>query len=262
MGEHKIPKKQISVLMACPTFGLDPNPNQFLNTFLGAMNEFIIRGWRVSTFFPYRRPIIVAENEITNLAITHGFDYIFRMDDDINGFQAGMVNKLIDADKEIISGVMFTAGFPYSLCAFNKKDKSKSLIDIFDKKELELTEVEGRGVQPCDMTATPFTLIKTTIFEKILTPYYEAKGDTAVDSLFFQKLLDAGIQPYVHMDVQLNHRHVTSWNRHFLYNAEARALLHNNLIDKSTEVYKVLAETFGEDGSKEPLKLLGCKLYE
>ena len=226
------------------------------------MNEFIIRGWRVSTFFPYRRPIIVAENEITNLAITHGFDFIFRMDDDINGFQAGMVNKLIDADKEIISGVMFTAGFPYSLCAFNKKDKSKSLIDIFDKKELELTEVEGRGVQPCDMTATPFTLIKTTIFEKILTPYYEAKGDTAVDSLFFQKLLDAGVQPYVHMDVQLNHRHVTSFNRHYLYNAEARAMLHSGMINKESNIYSILVEQFGADGRLDIMQLKGCKIVE
>jgi hypothetical protein len=224
------------------------------------MNEFIIRGWRVSTFFPYRRPIIVAENEIANLAITNGFDYIFRMDDDISGYAPGMVNKLIDANKEIISGVIYTAGFPYSLCAFNKKDKSRSLVDIYQNKELTLTEVEGTGVQPCDMTATPFTLIKTTIFEKILMPYYEVVGDVAADSIFFQKLLDAGVQPYVNMNVQLTHRYVTHWNRHYLYNAEARAMLASGKIDKNSAIYPLLAKEFGEDGMKDYFMIKGCHM--
>ena len=262
MKEQKVNKNTPSVLIACPMFSVWPNPNEWLNSFLIAMNEFIVRGWRVSTFFPYRRPIVQAENEIANLAITHGFDYILRMDEDVFGVQAGFVNKLIDADKEIISGVMFTAGFPYPLCAFNKKDKSKSLVDIYDKKELELSEVEGRGVQPCDMTGTPFTLIKTTIFEKILTPYYETVGSVAVDSIFFQKLLDAGVQPYVHMDVQLIHRHVSAWNRHYLYNAEARAMLASKNINKESNVYPILVEQFGADGKLDPLMLKGCHIIE
>ena len=260
LGIKNAIKKAPKVLMACPTFGLEPNPNYFFNTFMNAMNEFILRGWQVSTFLPYRRPIVIAENEIINLAITNGFDWIFRLDDDIHGFQPNFVNKLIDADKEIISGVMYIAGFPYSLCAFNRKDKSKSLIDIYENRDLELDEVDGVGVQPCDMTATPFTLIKTTIYEKILTPYFETKGDVPPDSVFFQKLLDAGVQPYVHMDVQLNHRWVTPWNRHYLYNAEARTMMANHRIDKESTLYKALVEEFGEDGRKDFYMLKGCHL--
>ena len=257
-----VPFKQTSVLIACPTFGLDPNPNQFLTTFLGVMNEFILRGWKVHTYFPYRRPIVIAENDIANVAITNGIDYIFRMDDDISGFQQGMVNKLVDANKEYISGVIYTAGFPYSLCAFNKKDKSKSLVEIYDKKELELEEIAGRGVHPCDMTATPFTLIKTTVYEKILTPYYEIIKEVPPDSVFCQKMIDAGIQAYVHMDVQLTHRWVTAYNRHYLYNADARAMLANNMIDKNSPIYQILAKHFGEDGRLDILQLKGCKIVD
>ncbi len=256
---NKMPKQK-SVLMACPTFGLCPDPNQWLGSFLGALNEFSLRGWQVNTFFPYRRPITDAENDIAHVAITTGVDYIFRMDDDIWGFQRGYVNKLIDADKEFISGMMFVAGFPYSRCAFQRVDKTKSLVEIYESKSMELTEVEGMGVVPCDLVGTPFTLIKTSIFEKILVPYFETKKGVAQDSIFCQKLLDAGIQPYAHMEVQLNHRHVTPWNRHYLYNAEARAMLKSGVVNKTSPVYKILVEQFGENGEKDLLMLKGCKL--
>jgi hypothetical protein len=252
--------KPSTVLMACPTFGVDPDPNKFLNTFLGALNEFSLRGWKVNTYFPYRRPIVEAENEIAQMAITNGCDYVFRMDDDIWGFQPGFVNKLIDADKDYISGVMFVAGFPYSRCAFYRKDKTKSLVEIYANKLMLLSEVEGIGVQPCDLTATPFTLIKTSIYEKILTPYYEIKKGIAMDTVFCDKLLGAGIQPFVHMDVQLNHRHVTHWNRHYLYNAEARAMLASHAIPKTSPVYAILAEQFGENGDQDIMMLKGCKI--
>ena len=266
MGEHKA-KEEVrakfagkSVIMCCPTFGLDRDPNQWLVSFLGCLNEFSLRGFKVNTYFPYRRPIVEAENSIVEMAIKTGADYIFRMDDDVWGFQKDFVNKLIDADKEFISGVMFVAGFPYSRCAFKRKDPSHTLPYIYEHKLLELDEIEGHGVVPCDLTATPFTLIKTTIFEKILTPYYETKDGIAPDSIFCQKLLDAGIQPYAHMDVQLNHRHVTHWNRHFLYNAEARALLKSGIIRKGQPAFDLLAPEFGPTGELDLMTLKGVKV--
>jgi hypothetical protein len=227
---------------------------------MGALNEFSMRGFKVNTYFPYRRPIVDAENDIAQMAIATEADYIFRMDDDVWGFQKGFVNKLIDADKEFISGVMYVGGFPYSKCAFVKKDKSHSLIDIFKNKLMELDEVVGDGIVPCDLTATPFTLIKTSIFEKIMGPYYETKDGVAVDSVFCQKLLDADIQPYCHMRVELNHKHVTPWNRHYLYNAEARAMLKSGMVDKNSPLYKVLSETFGPTGEKDLLMLQGVSI--
>jgi hypothetical protein len=218
------------------------------------------RGFRVNTFPVYRKPITEAENEIVNCAITTGADYILRMDDDIWGYQQGFINKLLDADKEYISGTMFAAGFPYSRCAFKRKDPSHSLIDIYKGKLLELDEVEGTGVQPCDLTATPFTLIKTSIYEKILTPYYENVTGVGQDSVFCQKLLDAGIQPYCHLDVQLNHRHVTFWNRHYLFNADARMLLQAKAIDRTSPLFNLLAPDFGEDGQKDILQLKMIKM--
>ena len=253
-------KKPKSVLMACPTFGLDPNPSQWMATFMGALNEFSMRGWKVNTYFPYRRPIIEAEKEIANMAITSGSDYIFRMDDDVWGFQQGFVNKLIDADKDFITGVMFVAGFPYSRCAFQRTDKTKTLTEIYKSKLMMLTEVEGTGVVECDMTATPFTLISTRIFERILTPYYETMSGIAADSIFCQKLLDSGVKMYAHMDVQLNHRHVTPWNRHYLYNAEARVMLKSNMINKTSPIYPILSKEFGEDGEKDILMIKGVKV--
>jgi hypothetical protein len=246
-----------SVLMGIPTFGLYPDPNRWLATFLGALNEFSLRGWKVGTYFVYRKPVVDADNEIAHAAISTGADYVFRMDDDIWGFQPGYVNKLIDADKEFISGVMNVAGFPYARCAFVRKHPEKNLNDIFKNREFELVEVTGQGAVPCDMTATPFTLIKTTVYEKILRPYYDKIEGVAPDSTFCQKLLDAGIQPYAHMDVLLNHREVTPWNRHYLYNAEARAMLASKSLSEDSELFNILAKDFGPDGRKDPQMLKG-----
>jgi hypothetical protein len=256
--------KPKSVLCALPTFCLDPDPDHFLATWEGVLNEFWMRGWKVNTIHPYRRPIVQAENQIAQVAITNGIDYIFRMDDDIWGFQPGYINKLIDADVDYISGVMYITGFPYSLCAFTKKDefKDKNLVEIFKYKMLALSEVEGHGVQQCDMVGTPFTLMKTEIFEKILMPYYAENQDAPPDSCFCQKLLDAGIHPHVHMDVKLNHRHVTFWNRHYLYNADARVLLQTNSMDKKSELFTTLAKEFGEDGKKDMMQLKGIKILD
>lgn len=258
MVEENVKPK--SVLLACPTFGLSPDPTQWLSSFLGALNEFAMMGWKVSTYFPYRRPIVEAENSIVSVAIASGIDYILRMDDDVWGYRPGYCKKLVDANKDYISGVIFIAGFPYSRCAFKKKDPSKNLMDIYKNKLLELDEVCGEGVQPCDLTATPFTLVKTKIYEKLLTPYYEIKDGVAMDSVFCQRLLDNGIQPYAHMDVLLNHRHVTPHNRHYLYNADARALMQSGTIQRGTDLFNKLAESFGEDGMKDFLQLKGLRI--
>jgi hypothetical protein len=84
----------------------------------------------------------------------------------------------------------------------------------------------------------------------------------ATDSVFCQKLLEAEIPLHVHMDVQLNHRHVTPWNRHYLYNAEARAMLSTGKMDTTSKLYQILSEQFGERGEKDILQLKGVSIIE
>lgn len=247
----------VKILIGCPTFGLTPDPRRWLASLLTTLQTLRRNNIDFGFCFPYRKPIYPADNQIVSLGIMNGYTHILRMDDDIWGVQKTDILKLLDADKEFISGVMYTCGFPYARCAFNKVNKNETLQDIAKTSAGHLKEVIGDGVQPCDLTAFPYTLWKTSMFNKIKYPYFDQKDEGPADSVFCQKCLDLGIQPYVHLDVQLNHREVTPWNRTFLYNSESRRLLHTKQIDPTSELYALLSEQFGEDGMKDLLEIKG-----
>lgn len=252
--------KEIKVLIGCPTFGIEPDPRRWLNSLMTTVNDLHRAGAQTSYFFPYRRRVQDADNEIINRALMNGFTHILRMDDDIWGVEKGDILRLLEADKEFISAVTYTAGFPYAKFACRKKPGVKlSLQEIGRTKGDYLDETTGEGVQPTDLTATPYTLWKSSLFQKILYPFFDPKLPGPPDAIFCDKCLAAGIQPFVHMDVQLNHRNVTPWNRIYLYNAEIRQALFKGRIDPTEPGYKELVKEFGKDGQKDLFTLKGVE---
>ena len=247
------------VLIAVPTVGLEPDPNRWLTAFIQTLDEFKAENCLVSVFFPYKVAINQVDELIFMTAIVNQFDYLFRMDDDIWNVPKGSVKKLLDADKDFISGIMPINDFPYSLCAFIKKDKSRSLIDTFKDKTFDFNEVmySKESVIPVDLTAMPYTLLKVSAMLKLEPPFFGGEPGVPNDSIFCQKCLDAGIQPFVHMGVQVCHRNVTPFNRWYLFNADARQKLASGQIPKDHRLYEKLVAVFGEDGSKDIGKLLG-----
>lgn len=257
-------KEKVKVLLACPTFGITPDPRRWLNTLLTAVNDLHNAGAKTGYLFPYRRQIHAADNQIINIALMNGYTHILRMDDDIWGVEKGDVLKLLAANKEFISAVMYIRGFPYAKCAVKKKPGvTKTLQEIGASGSGDyLDEACGRGIQQVDLTAMPFTLFQTSMFKKLTHPYHDAKIAGQPDSVFCQKCADAGIQIFAHMDIQVCHGEVTPWNRLYLYNAEAREALYNRRIDPTTELYRTLSEEFGPDGMKDPMMLKGKLISE
>ena len=245
------------ILIACPTFGLDPHPGKWLLSLLTVAQDLKRAGIEYGFKFPYRKTIHKAENEIIKFALTGGYTHILRMDDDVWGIESGDVLKLLAADKEFISAVMFVRGFPYSRCAFVKADPKMSLVECEKRGRGTLLEADGEGVTPVDLTAFPFTLWKTSLFSGMKYPWFDDTRPESPDAQFCDKCKAAGIQPFVHMDIQINHQHVTPWNRLALFNAEARELLMKRKIDPSSPFYPTLVELFGEDGCKDLYILKG-----
>jgi hypothetical protein len=245
------------ILIACPTFGLEPNPGKWLMSMLTVVQDLKRVGVEFGFMMPYRHTIHKAENKIIKFALTGKYTHILRMDDDIWGVQPGDVLKLLTADKDFISAVMFIRGFPYSRCAFKKKDPTMSLLDCEKRGRGALDEVDGEGVQPVDLTAFPFTLFKTTIYERMKYPWFDETKKDSPDAQFCQKCLDLGIQPYAHMDIQINHQEVTPWNRLGLFNADARRLMASGRVDPTDKMYPTLVELFGADGMKDLYILKG-----
>jgi len=252
-----IPHGRTKILIACPTFGLDPNPGKWLLSLFTIIQDLRRLDIDYGFMFPYRNTIHKAENKIIQTALTNKYTHILRLDDDIWGIRSGDVKRLLDAEKDFISAVMFVRGFPYSRCAFRKKDASMTLQECEKKGRGALEEVDGDGVVPVDLTAFPFTLFNVEIFTKMTYPWFDSEKKESPDAQFCQKCLDLGIQPYAHMDIQINHQEVTPWNRLGLFNADARRMLMEKIIDPTDKMYPALVELFGEDGLKDLYILKG-----
>jgi len=195
---------------------------EWLIGFTDILNQ--LKPYEYELYLPYRKPLHIADTLMARKAIAGNFDYVLRMDDDVWDVPPNAIEKLINADKDFISCVMYANGFPYQRCAFLKK-QDLNLVDIARDKIPVLKEVSGTGILMVDMCAFPFTLIKTSVFKRLKEPWFEHTEEIVPDSYFCQKMLDAGIQPYVDMDLQVTHRGVNFWNRTQRFLAEAEYMI-------------------------------------
>ncbi len=243
------PKK---VLIACPTLGLDPDPNRWLVTLLRITNGIRKAGMSHACFFPYRENWWNSNNMIWNVAFQGEFDWILRCDDDVWGAAPDAFQKLLDADKDVIGASYPVRQFPYAMCAFKRQSPDDSIVEIWKTENRSgLLSVQGRGVQECDLVGFGMTLIKVEPFLMLERPIYKGQEVCPDDTYFAQLCYDNGIKQHVHMDVQLCHREVTPHNRMYLFNADARGMLAQRMVQPGTRLNNELIEMFGADGQKD-----------
>jgi len=175
------------------------------------------RKFHVGYKFMYRRPVHMAEEELAQFALDAGCTHLLLMDDDIYDVTPEDLLKLLDADKDVISGIMYASGFPHAMCAFRRYDPNAKVADQpILKGPCRLYEVppEQRvGAQPIDLVPFCFTLIKTDVFRKIERPWFTCNTQAPTDSWFMDAVMAKGIKPFAHFDVWLNHRGVTKDNQ-------------------------------------------------
>lgn len=210
----------MKILFSCPIIDIQ---YQWFMGFLQVQEQ--LKKYETEFFFPYRQPINTANEAMAERALEGSFDYLLRMDDDIWDVPDDALEKLLIADKEFISCVSYASGFPYQRCAFRKANPLASLIEIGQAQAGGLKETGGQGVKEVDMSAFPFTLIKTSVFKKIKPPWFNHTLTVPLDNFFCQALLDNGIQPYVHMDLQVTHRGIAYWNRWHRFISDAEFMI-------------------------------------
>jgi len=233
--------KPLKVLIACPTLGLDPDPDRWLNSLLKILNNIRREGITHALFAPYRQNWWPANNEIWDVAFANKFDYILRIDDDIHGVPVDGFSKLFNANKTVIGAAYPNRRYPYTVQAMLRKDPSKSLIETFDKNEQTLESVQFHGytgddIQKVDLIGFGMTLIKVAPFKYLERPIYKGDEVCPDDSYFAQICLDNNIPQYVHWGVRLNHAHVSFANSGHLFNADVLAA-HPGLNEDSKNVY-------------------------
>ena len=227
------------VLIACPTMGINPDPQEWLSSLINIFNSIQRCELERATFFPYKQLWWEANNQIWDVAFEHCFDYILRIDDDIHGVPQDAFENLFFEDKEVIGAAYPNRRFPYRIQALNKVNKDLSLL----KMDNNLDAVNGYFIEPnkvipVDLVGFGMTLIKVSPFRYLDRPMYKKEHEEICpdDSYFAQICLDNQIQQYVHTGVQLKHRHVSFANAGHLFNAD---VLEHGEKEQTKELTKV-----------------------
>lgn len=190
----------------------------FLNFWTELMTYNVVgRKFQISYYFAYRRPVQMAQEEIAQHAMDCGCTHVLYIDDDIFDLKVDDLLKLLDADKDVVGGIMFTGGFPYSMCAFRRYDTDKKVAEMPLIKGMarlyEIPPEQRVGVVECDLIPFGFTLMKLSVFNTIPKPWFKCDCNAPTDSYFCDAIMEKGIKPHAHFDVWLNHKGVTRDNQ-------------------------------------------------
>jgi hypothetical protein len=128
-------------------------------------------------------------------------DYVFFIDAD-NTFQYDTLEKLVEADKDIISGVYFQRHKPYYPIAFKKG--SNGMARYF-------TEWKVGDIYEVDYVGVGCLLVKTGVLEKMKYPqFYVFRGEgwqhvSGEDIMFCTEVTKLGYKIWLHTGVNVGH---------------------------------------------------------
>jgi len=196
--------------------------HEFAQSFLNFWTDLMTyqhkgRKFHIGYHFMYRVPVHKAEETLAQMAVDSGCTHLLLMDDDIYDVTVKDFLTLLDADKDVVAGVMHTSGFPYAMCAFRRYDtKTKVADQPILKGPARLYEVppeQRKGLQKVDLVPFGFTLIKTSVFKGMKKPWFSADNQAPTDSWFADRMLFKKREYFAHFDVWLNHRGITKQNQ-------------------------------------------------
>ena len=197
--------------------------HEFAESFLSFWTDLMTfnhkgRKFHIGYQFMYRMPVHKAEEHLAQLAVDGGCTHLLLMDDDIYDVKAEDLLTLLDVDKDVVGGIMFASGFPYSMCAFRRYDiKTKVAEQPLLKGPARLYEIppdQRKGLQKVDLIPFGFTLIKTSVFKDMKKPWFSSDNQAPTDSWFADRMLNKKRDYYAHFDVWLNHKGITKETQH------------------------------------------------
>lgn len=218
-----MPETNKRILIACPTCGIQSDPNEWLKGFLSIINQVHKLKLDHAELFPYKMPWFMANNLIWDTAFEHKFDYILRIDDDVHNIPYDALQNLIDAEKSIIGAAYPNRSFPYMPLAFNRTTEA-SLIESYNSGNKSLRSIlpgeSEEEIIKVDLIGFGLTLFCVKDFLYMPRPMFQGPENIPDDTYFAQLCMDNNIEQYVHFGVKISHRHVNFNNFGHLFNAD------------------------------------------
>jgi glycosyltransferase involved in cell wall biosynthesis len=153
---------------------------------------------------PHRMSIDRARNMAAANALSLDCDYLLFIDDDVV-LPKNAIPLLLEADKDIVAGLVIIRGFPFHVMAFKKDDKGglphfDDLPKDEDGKLIELAECDAVGFSLC--------LIKIGVLKAMEPPYFITYPNMTEDVFFCGKAkttLDPPPGIFVHTGIKCGH---------------------------------------------------------
>jgi len=140
-------------------------------------------------------------NLLIRAAQENNCTHILFIDDDM-AYTSDSLNKLLEDDKDVVSGLYLSRQYPHQPLVFDLADDDGSACPMY------LLDKEPR-LRPIVAAGFGFLLCKTSVFDKLEKPYVrlgELNSEQWCDDIgFFNRLRKAGIQSYVDMEVLCGH---------------------------------------------------------
>lgn len=139
-------------------------------------------------------------NTIINVAIEQKCTHVLFIDDDM-AYPPDALNRLLEHDKDIVSGLYVSRAYPHQPVVFDLADENGSACPMYLIEKPRLVPIVAAGFG--------FLLVKTSVFDKLEKPYVrlgELDPEQWCDDIgFFKRVREAGIQSYCDLTVMCGH---------------------------------------------------------
>lgn len=151
--------------------------------------------------FGHDRSPAFGRNMIIKTAMDNNCTHVLFIDDDM-AYKPDALVRLLEHDKDIVSGLYLTRAYPHSPLVFDLANDDGSAFPMY------LTDGVN-GLVPIVSAGFGFVLIKTSVFAKMEKPYVrlgELDSEQWCDDVgFFHRAGKLGIQMFADLECQVGH---------------------------------------------------------
>lgn len=155
------------------------------------------------SLFCHDRSPAHGRNMVIEAAKEQNCTHLLIIDDDM-AYKENALEKLLEHDVDIVSGLYLTRAYPHTPLAFDIADDVDG-----SAGSMYLLENENRRLVPIVAAGFGFCLIKMSVFDRMEKPYVrlgELNSEQWCDDIgFFNRALKAGVKAYVDLDCLVGH---------------------------------------------------------
>lgn len=149
-------------------------------------------------FTPYAR------EEAAKLAIEHGMDYLFMVDDDMECME-NLFERLWKHDVDIIAPLAFTRNFPHKPVIYATMEGWDGVRRVnYTRNHFVMNYPKDRLVE-CDAVGFGAVLIKTSVLKAMAKPLFMSTCGTGEDVFFCLKAREQGFRVFMDTAIKLGH---------------------------------------------------------